>query len=218
MNREDIRNESRRILNDTNSIQFTDAILNGWIDLWNIDLNSRLEVDIAVATVSLIGSNTFASSQPNYNLGTNIFLSLKDVYLVDTASNENKIKVVNQDELNYLYNKDWRTDPVGNPETAYLVDYNVLGVHPRPNLANNGLTLRIFGYRDTANLAADSSVPITMRALHTSGPWYVASQGWALLGNRDMSEYCFRRYEFIFKNLRSTQQRFSDDLMAWRWS
>ena len=219
MQRSEIRTESRRLLSDTNSIKFTDSILNDWIDLWNIELVTRLELDKATSTVTLTGSDTYASSEPNYNLGA-IYLYLTEVYLDDVNDIRRRLKVIDQDELNDYQGEDWRENDarnLGNPEIAYLADYNVLGIYPRPNAANNGNTLEVFGYRDTADFSGDTSESITIRALHASGPWYVASQGYALLGDTGRSEYHRKRFEDIFSQHKMRQQTFSSDMKRWRW-
>lgn len=216
MIRSELRTESRRLLNDTSSIRFADSVLNDWIDLWNIDVISRLELERTTATVALIGSDTFSASEPNYNLGTT-FIFLRECYLVDTNSEENRLNIIDQEEMNTRYGETWRTDPVGNPETAYQVDFDVIGLHPRPNLANNGLTLRVFGVADVSDLASDSAVPIMIRAIHTSGPWYVASLGYGLLGDMTRSEYCRGRYEDILSKNRHRAWKFSDDMLQWRF-
>lgn len=210
MQRSEIRSEARRLLHDTNSIQFTDAILNDWVDLWNIEVNTRLELDTAVSTVTTV------QGEPNYNLGS-IYIFLTEIYLVDSSGTENRLQVVSQDELNDIFGRDWRSDAQGQPSVGYLADYNVLGLHPSPDASNAGRTLRVFGKRDTADLASDTDVPISIRAIHTSGPWYVASLGYGFLGDTNKSEYCKRRFEEILNLHKHRQWKQADDLLSWRW-
>ena len=99
MIRSEIRTEALRLLGDTAQVKFGSTALNDWIDLANQEIVAYLDLYVATATMALVGSDTFASSEPNYQLPSNA-MDLKDVYLTDADGNEQRLQVIDQDELN----------------------------------------------------------------------------------------------------------------------
>ena len=210
MQRSAIRTEVRRILNDLNTVLFTDAMINSWIDLGVVDAGTYLELDTAVATISTV------TSEQNYQLPSNA-MSIKDAYLQDQADRQTRLKVVSQDELNDLYGNQWREEPAGAPIALFQADYNVVGLYPATNAANASNTLRVFYVRIPSNLASDTDTPIFMDALHDAVSWYCASRGYALLGNPDKSDWALKRYQALLSKFMSIATRFSDDMRRFRW-
>ena len=217
MIRSEIRTEVQRLLNDTAGIRYTTATINDWIALGVVDVSAELGLDTAMATISTIGSDAFASSEPNYQLPTTT-LNIREVYLQDANNNEQRLRVYDQDELNELVGPGWRaTTEVGVPAWAYRADYNVLGLHPRPNATHNGKTLRVFYDRIPADLASDSDTPTFFNAIHDALTMYSVSRGYDLLGDIKRSQYYLSRYHGLIKRFKSKQLQFSDDMRAFRW-
>lgn len=215
MLRSEIRTESRRLLNDTASVLFTDATLNSWIDLANIDLAQRMELDTAMATITTV------ASEPNYQLpadsgGIPVFSSLKEVYFNQSGNGERRLKVISQDELNDLYGAGWREDVAGEPAVAYMADYNVVGLHPKPDSTNASRTLRVFYYRMPSAMS-DGSIPAFIAALHDALTMFAVARGFGLLGKLDNEAFYWKKYEELVRRFKHNQQKFSDDMLTWRW-
>ena len=214
-----LRTEVRRLLNDVNSIRFSDGQINTWLDMGNSDVVTRLgPFDIAMQTGTLVGSDTFASSEPNYQLNVNT-IRIKELFLEDEDDKERKIEIITQEELATRYGSTWadnNTSNLGEPQVAYQVDYNVFGLYPRPNLASNGNTWRTYYYRVPSAFASDSDTPIFLDALHDCLSWYCVSRGKAQLGDMDGSDWALNRYETLLRIFYSSTA-FADELKAFRW-
>ena len=218
--RSELRTQIRDLLNDLNSIRFTDATLNTWLDMGNSDLISRLgPFDISMQTGTIVGSDTYASSEPNYQLNSNT-IHIKELFLEDENDRERKIEIITQEELVARYGSTWRDNDVSNlgePQVAYVVDYNVFGLHPRSNLASNGNTWRAYYYRVPSAFASDSDTPIFLNALHDCLTWYCASRGHWRMGDRQASEHALNRYKTLIREFYGTATRFADEFKGPRW-
>lgn len=215
-----LRSQIRQLLNDTNSIRFTDANLNSWLDLANSDAITRLgPFDTTGQTGTLVGSNTFASSEPNYQLNANT-IHIKELFLENEQDQERKIEIVTQEELEVRYGVAWRDNVganLGEPRIAYRVDYNVFGLYPRPNAASNGNTWRAFYYRVPSAFASDSDTPIFLDALHDCLTWFCVSRGHWQLGDREASEHAIKRYENLIQRFYSVATTFANEMKGFRW-
>ena len=215
-----LRTEVRRLLDDTPSIRFTDAALNTWLDMGNSDAITRLgPFDTSQQTGTLVGSDTFASSEPNYQLNTNT-IHLKELFLENQNDQEKRIEIITQEELQARYGDFWRDDVaanLGEPQVAYRVDYNVFGLYPRPSLANNGNTWRAFYYRVPSAFASDSDTPIFLDALHDCLSWFCVSRGYAQFGDTNKSDWALGRYNDLIKRFYSVATTFGNEMKSLRW-
>ena len=98
MQRSAIRTQVQLLLNDPDGIVYSSTIVNAWIDLGLVDAMARLGTDISVQTIAITGSDTFALSQPNYQLDDTTD-NIREVYLADQDDEEQRIYVYDQDEL-----------------------------------------------------------------------------------------------------------------------
>ena len=175
--------------------------------------------DTSQQTGTLVGSDTFASSEPNYQLNTNT-IHLKELFLENQNDQERKIEIITQEELQARYGDFWRDDVaanLGEPQVAYRVDYNVFGLYPRPSLANNGNTWRAFYYRVPSAFASDSDTPIFLDALHDCLTWYCVSRGYAQLGDTERSDWALNRYKTMIREFYSVATTFANEMKGFRW-
>lgn len=220
MTRTQLRTEILYLLNDPSGIRFGTTQLNTWIDLANLDAIVRLgPFDVSSQTDTLDGSDTFASSQPNYQLNANTIF-LKELFLETQAGEDRKIEIITQEELATRYGGQWADNisaNLGEPSVAYRVDYNVFGVYPRPNANNNGKTYRAYYYRVPDAFASDSSTPIFLDSLHDCLSWFCASRGHWQMGDREASEQALARYKILIKEFYSTATKFAKEMQGFRW-
>ena len=215
-----LRTEVRSILNDLASIRFSNDSIDTWLDMGNSEVITRLgPFDKSQQTGTLVGSDTFSSSEPNYQLATNT-IHMAELFLENENDEERKIEIITQEELESRYGPGWRDDVsanLGTPEIAYRVDHDVFGLYPRPNAASNGNTWLAFYYRVPSAFASDTDSPIFLDALHDCLSWYAASRGYARLGNRDLSDWALGRYETLIKRFYSVATTFANELKGFRW-
>lgn len=210
MNQSAIRTQIREFLNDQSSIRFSDAQLNRYINLGNVDLMQRLNIDKATATVTSVVDTA------NYQLPSNIS-SLQEVYFDLGGTNNTRLTVISQDELNTRFGTTWKENPSGQPSVAFIADYNVIGFHPAPDSTNASRTITIYYYPIPSDLASDTASPIFINALHDALTMYSVSRGFDVLADIQRSAYYLKRYEEITRRFYSKAIGFSDDLMQWRW-
>lgn len=214
-----LRTEVRRLLNDTNSIRFSDAQINTWLDMGNSDAITRLgPFDTAMQTGTLVGSDTFSSSEPNYQLNTNT-IHLKELFVANEDDDEVRMEIITQEEMEARYGPKWTTNDISpnEPIVAYRVDYNVFGLFPRPSLASNGNTWRAYYYRVPSAFASDSDTPIFLDALHDCLAWYCVSRGHWQLGDREASDQALERYEKMIQRFYSVATTFANEMKGFRW-
>lgn len=201
----------------TSPVKFTNVIVNGWIDLGIQDLAAKHVLDTSQSTIALVGSDTFASSEPNYGPGSNV-MNIRQVFMEDNSGYEKEIPVVDESELSVIFGPSWRaTTEVGIPSIAARADYNVLRLHVRPNASMNGRTLRFIFDRIPSALASDTDTPIFINALHDALVWWGVSRGWDVYGKPDMSEKYLKRYERKAAEFKNIGSRFATDMNRFRW-
>lgn len=211
MLRSEIRTEGLILLGDQGQVLYTTTMINNWINEWFIEIATRLGIKKTRAEATLV------LDEPNYNLGDHIFTGITEVYLVDVSGVKSRIPVVTREELPLIFGKGWQSDNSSNPSVASQEDYNVLRLHQPPDANNVGKTLEVLGYADPTGLGSDSTTPIIISALQASGPHYVAAKGFLSRGDLKKSEFHYGLFEKIYGTHRANQNRFSDDLMAWRF-
>lgn len=215
-----LRTEIRRICGDTNSIRFSTAQLDTWLDMANSDVISRLgPFDTSFQSGTLVGSNTFASSEPNYQLNINT-IHIKELKVENESDQLRRLEIISMSELAERYGTAWEDNVsanLGEPFIAYKVDYNVFGLYPRPNLNQNGNAWQAYYYRVPSAFASDTDTPIFLDALHDSLTWFCASRGFAQLGDADKSDWALARYKTIIREFYSTATKFADEMKGFRW-
>ena len=218
--RSSLRNQIRLLLNDTNSIRFSDANINTWLDFANSDAITRLgPYDTAKQTGTTVGSNTYSEDNKNYQIAANS-IHLKELYL-DNENNENRrLEIITQNDMADRYGLSFLDDDsrnIGEPQVAYVVDYNVFGLYPVPDLANNAKTWTAYYYRVPSAFASDSDSPIFLNALHDCLTWYCVARGHYQMGDKEGHAYAFGHYEKMIQKFQLTATTFSGDMRQWRF-
>lgn len=211
MTRAQIRTQIRSLLGDKNSVKFTDAELNTWIDLATDQIITRLEFDTAMATISTV------QDEPNYGLPSNTLNGLNELYVTDINGKEYKFDVVDQDQMSSLYGRMWRSDASGKPVIAYRADYNVLGLYPAPDSANSSKTIRIFYDRQAAAASSDSDSPIYLPMLHMANAHWAAMQGFFHLREQGLIDKHQAQFESYFRQAWHKANTFAKDRWQWRF-
>ena|SRR3990167_5843902 len=222
MTQSTIRADIQRMLQDSAGTKFTTTIVEDWIDLAITYISEDLKLDTAQATIALVGSDTFASSEPNYAVPENC-VRIREVYVEGLNSDgsrleEVKIDVIEQDELEARYGPGWRFDEPGTPSIAYRADYNVLGLHNRPDADYNGKQIRIVYDRASSDLVGSSDRPVFMKALHDACVMFCVSRGHDVNGDIKKSAYYMKRCDALVAKFKGTNLGFSQDLQRLRWT
>lgn len=154
---------------------------------------------------------TSVSEQAVYTLPEN-FVYLKDVYF-DGAD----LIVVDRSDLSAV-NGEWQNASAGTPKYAYKADNQKIGLFPKPSSEEAGNLIQIEYIKIPDELDDDVDVPDLHTAFQDCLPYYVASICEDSMGNSKKSKEQMDKYEAKKKKLTSKLQRFSDDLMRFRWS
>lgn len=210
MNRSQIRTECRSQLGDVSSAKFTDAVLNQWIDLSTDHIIALLDFDTAMATVSSV------QNEPNYTFATDQ-RDIKEIYVTADDNKEYRLQVVGQDEMNSLYGIAWRSDDAGTPQIAYRADYNVVGLHPKPDADNAGKTIRFFYNRNASALSSDSAAPIYLPFLHMANVHWTAQQGFLRMREWQAVDLHKKLFNDYMAKAWHKAHTFADEMWGWRW-
>lgn len=203
----DLRTTTRRLINEEDSANshFTDPEINDYLNQAVTFLGTQMEwseqTDQAVAV----------TDQTLYQLPDD-FIALVDVYF-----NNQKLQVLERADLGHI-SPSWQNDPSSIPKIAYKADVNVIGLYPTPDATQNGFEIQIQYIQIPATLVTDTDIP----GLHTSFqmclPFYAAYLCDYKLGNEKMSDKHLENFDRHRKALMSRIQKFSDDLLRFRWA
>lgn len=142
------------------------------------------------------------------------FISLSDVYF-----NNNPLFIIDRTDLKAVQS-DWQNRGNGDPLYAYRQDNRKFGVFPKPSsqaIADDD-TIQIQYIKLPPDLDDDTSSPDLHTAFQDALPFYAAFLCESKLGNSKQAETNLNLYEIHKKRLLSRLQRFSDDLLRFRWS
>lgn len=202
----DLRISVRRLINeeDSTNSHFTEAEINDYLNQAVTFLGTQMEWSEQTDQASAVTNQTL------YQLPDD-FIALVDVYF-----DNQKLVILERADLGQI-SPAWQNDPAGIPKIAYKNSQNVVGLYPTPDSMQNGKAIQIQYIKIPATLATDSDVP----GLHTSFqmclPFYAAFLCDYKLGNDKKSDTHLQRYDQHRKALMSKVQRFSDDLLRFRW-
>ena len=140
------------------------------------------------------------------------FISLADVYF-DNRS----IPAIERADLPAV-RMDWQDAPSSKPLYAYKADNAKIGLFPKPDAANAGLTIQIQYIKVPPDLSDDTTAPDLHVVFQDCLPFYAAFLCEHRMGNSKRADYNLALYESHKKKLMSKVQRFSDETLRFRWT
>jgi hypothetical protein len=154
---------------------------------------------------------TSVAEQAVYTLPED-FIYLKDVYF----DNDDLI-VLDRSDLSAINGK-WQDAPSGTPRYAYKSDNAKIGLYPKPNTDEANKAIQVEYIKMPADLDDDVDIPDLHTAFQDCLPYRVAAECERSMGNSKKGKEMDDEYDKMKKRLTSKLQRFSDDLMRFRWS
>jgi hypothetical protein len=202
----DLRTAVRRYINeeDATNSHFTDSEINDYLNQAVTFLGTQME------WAEQTDQAAISAGQTLYQLPDD-FIALVDVYF-----DNKKLVILERADLSSI-TPQWQDSVEGIPRCAYRAGPNIVGLYPTPDMTQDGLLLQIQYIQIPATLVNDSDIP----GLHTSFqmclPFYAAFLCDYKLGNDKKSDMHLQKYDEHRKALMSKVQKFSDDLMRFRW-
>lgn len=139
------------------------------------------------------------------------FIAIVDVYF-----NNRKIVVLDRADLGQI-SPSWQSDPSSTPQIAYRFNNNTIGLYPAPDSNQTGYILQVQYIHLPATLSQDSDIPDLHTAFQMCLPFYAAFLCDYKLGNDKKSDMHLQKYDQHRKALMSKVQKYSDDLLRFRW-
>lgn len=197
----------RRLIDeeDSSNSHFTDSEIYDYINQGLRYLGTDIEWPLQSSEATTV------LNQATYELPDD-FISLIDIYF-----NNSNLAIIERADLPGLRN-DWQNADAGTPLYAYKSDNKKVGLFPKPDATNAGLAIQIQYIKVPADLAADSDTPDVHQAFCDCIPFYSSALCEAKIGNIKKAESNMALYENHKKRLLSKVQRFSDDLIRFRWA
>lgn len=203
----DLRVTVRRLINeeDVTESHFTEPELNDYLNQGVTFLGTQMEwstqTDQAVAV----------AEQTLYQLPDD-FIALVDVYF-DNA----KMVVLERADLGQI-SPSWQNDASSSPTIAYKNSMNTMGLYPTPDAARNGKIIQIQYVKLPATMITDTDIPGIHTAFQMCLPFYAAFLCDYKLGNDKKSDIHLQKYDQHRKALMSKVQKYSEDLLRFRWA
>ena len=203
----DLRLATRRRINelDSTNSHFTDSELNDYLNQAVTFLGTQMEWP------EQIDQATAVAGQSLYKLPDD-FIELTDVYF-----NNKKLVILERADLGQI-SPDWQDDPPTTPTIAYRYNRNTVGLYRTPDANQTGYTLQIQYIYLPATLTQDTDVPDLHTAFQMCLPFYAAFLCESRLGNDKKADSNLVNFERHRKALLSKVQKYSDDLLRFRWS
>lgn len=209
----DLRTQVRRYINelDNANSNFTDPELTDYLNQATLFLGTQMEwpIQIEIATAS--------PNQALYQLPTD-FIEILDIYW-----NQTKIPLLDRSDMGAV-SPSWQQDPVGTPRIAYKFDQQTLGLYNVPDtnqtdqFGNPSYQLQIQYIAMPPSLVNDTDIPDLQVAYQMCLPFYAAFICEHRLGNDKKADTDLQRYDQHRKALMARVQKFSDDLLRFRWT
>lgn len=202
----DLRTAVRRYINeeDPANSHFTDPEINDYLNQAVTFLGTQMEWSEQTDQASCSAGQTL------YQLPSD-FIAIVDAYF-----NNRKLVILERADLAQL-SSTWQNDPEGIPRYAYKADVNVIGLYPTPDSTQDGFPIQIQYIQLPATLVQDTDIPGLHTAFQMCLPFYAAFLCDYKLGNDKKSETHLQKYDQHRKALMSRLQKFSDDLLRFRW-
>lgn len=207
-----LRTAVRRYINelDNTNSNFIDSELTDYLNQATLFLGTQMEWPIQTDTA------TANIGQSLYQLPSD-FIELLDIYW-----NQTKIPLLDRADMGGV-SPSWQQDPAGTPRIAYRFDQQTIGLYNTPD-ANQQLfgvpsyQLQVQYIAMPPTLVNDSDVPDIQNAYQMCLPFYAAFICEHRLGNDKKADTNLQRYDQHRKALMARVQKFSDDLLRFRWS
>lgn len=198
---------TRRLIDerDVDNSHFEDDEIYDYVNQGIRLLGAELEWPLQTAEATSI------AEQAVYSLPED-FISLTDIYF-DSAN----LGIIERADLSAISNS-WQDSDSGVPTYAYKSDNAKIGLYPKPDSTNAGLTIQIQYIKLPADLAADVDTPDLHVAFQDCIPFYAAFLCEHSMGNDKRAQLNLSLYEAHKKKLQSKLQRFSDETLRFRWS
>lgn len=201
-----LRTAVRRYINEEDSANshFTDAeildYLNQGVQFLGTQMEWPEQVDQAVAV----------AGQTLYTLPDD-FIALTDVYF-----DNKKLVILERADLGQI-SPNWQNDPNGIPTIAYRDNRNVMGLYRTPDTTQDAKIIQIQYIHLPATLSQDTDIPDLHSSFQMCLPFYAAFLCDYKLGNDKKSDMHLQKYDQHRKALMSKVQKYSDDLLRFRW-
>lgn len=201
-----LRTAVRRYINETDETNshFDNSTLNDYLNQAVTFLGTQMEWPEQVDQATAIAGQTL------YQLPDD-FIALVDVYF-----DNKKLVILERADLGQI-SPQWQNDPNGIPTIAYRDNRNVVGLYRTPDTSQDGKVIQIQYIHLPASLAQDTDVPDLHSAFQMCLPFYAAFLCDYSLGNDKKADIHLQKYDQHRKALMSKVQKYSDDLMRFRW-
>jgi hypothetical protein len=211
----EIRTLVRKKLGETTGAFWTDAEINGYINLGCKDIayrtkclksNTTFNVASCVTNTAVAGSNEFTISSTI----SNFFAITEAVFMQDGTSWE-KLTATSREELDTV-SQGWRTAVGYTYTTGGTVNYNygstpgtpmqyywdreedVLGIYPPADDDNDGAYLKVYYTYNHTDLSLDSSSPTLPVPLHPAVVEFAVATGMETRGWGDRANDAWQKY------------------------
>lgn len=201
---------TRRYINeiDNTNSHFTDQEITDYLNQAVTFLGTQMEWPEQVDT------STAVANQALYQL-PNDFIELTDVYF--NAVNPVKLEVLERADLGRI-SPAWQTDPPSTPRVAYRFNRNTIGLYPSPDANQTDYTIQIQYIYLPGTLVNPTDTPDLHTAFQICLPFYAAFLCENRLGNDKKAEADLANFDRHRKALMSKVQKYSDDLLRFRWA
>jgi len=201
-----LRTQVRRYINESDAANshFTDPEINDYLNQGVTFLGTQMEWPEQVDQATAVQNQTL------YQLPDD-FIALVDVYF-----DNHKLIVLERPDLGQI-SPVWQNDPAGIPTIAYRDNRNTIGLYRTPDASQDGKTIQIQYIHLPATVSADTDVPDLHTAFQMCLPFYAAFCCDYKLGNDKRAESHLANYDRHRKALLSKVQKYSDDLLRFRW-
>jgi len=203
----DLRTAVRRYINelDATNSNFSNPELNDYLNQATLFLGTQMEWPIQTEIATAL------PNQALYQLPSD-FIELLDIYF-----NQTKIPLLDRSDMGQI-SPSWQQDPVGTPRIAYKFDQQTIGLYNIPDSNQTGYQLQIQYIALPPTLVNDSDIPDLQAAYQVCLPFYAAFICEHRMGNDKKADSNLQRYDQHRKALMARIQKFSDDLLRFRWA
>jgi hypothetical protein len=165
-----------------------------------------IQVDISTAT----------PNQALYQL-PNDFIEILDIYW-----NQTKLPLLDRADMGEV-SPSWQQDPAGTPRIAYKFDQQTIGLYNVPDTNQQlmgvpSYQLQIQYIAMPPSLVNETDIPDLQNAYQMCLPFYAAFICEHRMGNDKKADTNLQRYDQHRKALMARVQKFSDDLLRFRWT
>lgn len=201
-----LRTSVRRYINETDSTNshFTDSQLNDYLNQAVTFLGTQMEWPEQVDQASAV------TNQALYQLPSD-FIALVDAYF-----DNKKLVILERADLGQI-SPSWQNDPSSTPTVAYQFNRDTIGLYPAPDSSQSAKIIQIQYLHLPATLSADTDIPDLHTAFQMCLPFYAAFLCDYGLGNDKKADIHLAKYDQHRKALMSRLQKYSDDLLRFRW-